>query len=158
MLLCATVIWPNLVYGVTPSYQAKVIAVIDGDTLQVSKRQAKITVDLAAVDAPERGQFYYLNAKGLLSQWVIGKYVTIVEQGSIGLDRIIARVYVNGRDINRSLVAKGAAWVAPSNRQDAGLLASQANAQIEKLGIWQQSQPTPPWHWREDQSRQTTPP
>ncbi|PCJ19021.1 MAG: thermonuclease [Gammaproteobacteria bacterium] len=134
-------------WSLPPSYQAKVIRVIDGDTVVVAYRNKDIKVQLAWVEAPEEGQFYALNARGLLSQWVKGKYVTVVELNSLS-DRVLARLYVNGRDVAVSLVSKGAAWVKVSSDHDISLIAFQAEAQINKRGLWQEENPEPPWVWR----------
>lgn len=61
----------------------------------------------------------------------------------------MARVRLNGRDINLELVQAGFAWwyrrYAPN---DAALEAAEAKARKAKRGLWQDRQPVPPWEWR----------
>lgn len=140
----------NDALSMPPSYQAKVSRVVDGDTVEIEYRKKYILVDLAGVDAPEKGQFYALNARGLLSQWVKGKYVTVIEVERRS-EVVVARLYVNGRDVAGSLVSSGAAWVMTSSNQNIDLMALQVQAKFNRKGVWQEENPMPPWQWREQQ-------
>lgn len=140
----------NDALSMPPSYQAKVSRVVDGDTVEIEYRKKYIMLNLAGVDAPEKGQFYGLNARGLLSQWVKGKYVTVIEVESRS-EVVVARLYVNGRDVAGSLVSSGAAWVVASSNKNIDLIALQVQAKIKRKGVWQKENPVPPWQWREKQ-------
>ena len=62
--------------------------------------------------------------------------------------RIVGRVYVDGLDVNRELVAQGYAWVYRNYSNDAELLRLEAEAKQKGLGLWADPIPIPPWEWR----------
>ncbi len=62
--------------------------------------------------------------------------------------RIEGRVYVDGVDVNRELVAGGVAWVYRKYSNDADLLELEADARQKGLGLWADPNPIPPWEWR----------
>ena len=64
---------------------------------------------------------------------------------------VVARLYVNGRDVAGSLVSSGAAWVVASSNKNIDLIALQVQAKIKRKGVWQKENPVPPWQWREKQ-------
>ncbi len=79
--------------------------VIDGDTF----RGGGYTVRLLGIDAPEKGQPCYEQAKNFLKRLVEGKRVR-VEYGKRKKDRygrLLAYVWVNGTFVNRELVLRG---------------------------------------------------
>ncbi len=64
--------------------------------------------------------------------------------------RIVGRVYVDGIDVNRELVAQGFAWVYRKYSDDAELLELEAQARGKGLGLWTDPNPIPPWDWRRE--------
>ena len=62
----------------------------------------------------------------------------------------MGRVYVDGVDVNRELVAGGFAWVYRKYSDDAELLELEAKAKAKEkgLGLWADPNPIPPWEWR----------
>ena len=105
-------------------------------------------VRLAEIDAPELGQDYGTAARETLADFVFGKTVQVVDQGKDRSGRWIARVYVEGVDINRELVGQGAAWHYAAASSDPSLTDLQTQAQNRKIGLWAQPKPVPPWEWR----------
>lgn len=82
---------------------------------------------------------------------IFGKTVQVVDQGKDRSGRWIARVYVDGVDINRELVAQGAAWHYAAASSDPSLAPLQEQARSRRLGLWAQPDPLPPWEWRQQQ-------
>ncbi len=62
--------------------------------------------------------------------------------------RIVGRVYLGEKDVNRELVAQGYAWVYRKYSDDAELLELEAEAKKKGLGLWADTNPIPPWEWR----------
>ncbi len=62
--------------------------------------------------------------------------------------RIVGRVYVDGINVNRELVAQGYAWVYRRYSNDAELLELESGAKQKGLGLWADPNPIPPWEWR----------
>jgi endonuclease YncB( thermonuclease family) len=58
---------------------------------------------------------------------------------------VLARLVVDGQDVNRQMVATGNAWADPS-AVDPTLAAAQTAAQAGRLGLWAQPNPAPPWN------------
>ena len=90
--------------------EALVIRIIDGDTLEIESGEK---VRLLGIDAPEKGERYSLEAAKFLEEKVLNKTV-VLELGSERYDRygrILAYLYINGKNINIELVKNGLANV-----------------------------------------------
>lgn len=125
----------------------RVVGVQDGDTvtcLDDLNQQRK--VGLADVDAPEITQDYGKTAREALAGMVFGRTVEVGDAGA-GSGGAAARLFVDGVDVSRQMVATGNAWQDPAST-DAGLSAAQAQARAAKLGLWVDASPTPPWTYR----------
>ena len=128
----------------------RVVGVQDGDTLTCldeSNQQQKIR--LSDIDAPEIGQDFGKASREALAALVFGKTVEVVDQGRDESGRWIARVMVDGIDVNRQMVATGNAWHYAAYSNDQTLAAVQAQAQSLKQGLWATASPTPPWVYRQ---------
>ncbi len=55
--------------------------------------------------------------------------------------RIVGRVFIDGIDVNRELVAQGYAWVYRKYSNDAELLSLEAEAKQKRLGLWADPNP-----------------
>ena len=133
-------------------YQWRVVGVVDGDLMTcLDDSGGQHKVRLAEIDAPDLGQDYGTSAREKLADYVFGKTVQVVDQGKDRSGRWIARVYVDGVDINRELVAQGAAWHYAAASSDPSLAPLQEQARSRRLGLWAQPDPLPPWEWRQQQ-------
>ena len=112
---------------------------------------AQHKVRLAEIDAPELGQAYGKQAREKLADEVFGKTVQVVDQGKDRAGRWVARVYVDGLDVNRELVAQGAAWHYAAASSDPSLGDLEARARGSRIGLWADPDPVPPWQWRQQQ-------
>ncbi len=127
----------------------KVVRVADGDTLHVFGDGVKTKIRLYGIDAPERDQAYYSQAKDALAGMTAGQTVgvAVVEQDQYG--RTVGTIYLDGKNINRAMVQRGYAWwyrrYAKYNRP---LQEAEKYAQAQKLGLWSDPDPIPPWQWR----------
>jgi micrococcal nuclease len=138
----------------------KVISVIDGDTVVVAKGWGRTVVRLDSIDCPENGQPWGNIAKYGLIKLVGGHKVKLEEHGIDPHGRTLATIYVwhGGKqewmNVNERMVTLGHAWVMrtyydhlPSERQDK-LNRLEGWARSKKVGLWNTSDPTPPWLWR----------
>lgn len=132
----------------------RVVAVLDGDTLQVFDGVQRHTVRLAAIDAPERQQPYSQRARQQLATWVGQREVLVTHRRTDRYRRLVGQVWHNGEDVALRLLHAGLAWhyVAyqreqnPADRQ--AYAAAQAQARVERLGLWSDDEPQPPWQFR----------
>ena len=96
-----------------PRLAGTVVGISDGDTVDVRLQSGMIRVRLHGIDAPERDQAYGKVAKRELSQLVYRKDVELEPIEQDRYDRLVARLWVDGLDVNAELVKRGAAWVYP---------------------------------------------
>ena len=143
-------------------FTAKVQRVVDGDTVHViDKAGKKFKVRLTGIDAPEKNQPYGLAATYKLTEILINKLVLLKSKPNNGkpytidrYKRVLAKIILDGRDINLSQVLRGYAWhfkryqkqQSPSDRE----LYSEAEIDAKKneLGLWGEKNPIAPWKWR----------
>jgi endonuclease YncB( thermonuclease family) len=125
----------------------RVVGVQDGDTvtcLDDLNQQRK--VGLADIDAPEIAQDYGKTSREALAGMVFGRTVEVGDAGASS-GGPTARLFVDGVDVSRQMVATGNAWQDPA-AADSSLAAAQAQARAAKLGLWADASPTPPWTFR----------
>ena len=118
--------------------EATVKRVIDGDTLILENGDR---VRLIGINAPEKNQFYYGEAKEKLKEMVEGK-VILLESDRVDKDkygRLLRYVYLNKTNVNLYLVLNGYAISYPFEENEKYLKKFEAAERIakdEKIGIW----------------------
>ena len=133
------------------SFPARVVGISDGDTLTVlDELNQQHKIRLAEIDAPERGQPWGERSKQTLSALVFGKTVSVQQTDTDRYGRVVARVFAEGEDVNRTMVGQGAAWAYRQYLTDETLIATEATARRERVGLWSMSetQTVAPWDWR----------
>lgn len=139
---------------------ARVLRVLDGDTVIVSIGPAETTVRLDAIDCPENGQPWGDTARYGLTKLIGGRHVALEVHGRDPHGRTLATIYVRQAknnewmNVNERLVMLGHAWVMrmycehlPKDRQTK-LNNLESWARSRKVGLWKTDSPTPPWQWR----------
>lgn len=127
----------------------RVVGVYDGDTIGcLDENNQEQKIRLAELDAPEMGQDYGQVARSALSDMVFGKTVEFRDEGMDRSGRWIGHLVVNGTDVNRQMIATGNAWHYAAYSKDASLAAAQEQAKAQRLGLWAQPNPIPPWEFR----------
>ncbi len=126
-------------------FTARIIVVIDGDTVVIRRAGGLLKIRLAEIDAPEKGQPFGEESKQSLSEMVLRKQVTVVSRAVDKYGRMVANLSLNGLDVNTEQVRRGMAWEYHSGKE---LAALQEEARNASRGLWAQSNPIPPWDWR----------
>lgn len=148
---------------------ARVIAVIDGDTLLLMPLNTSganprfYKLRLADIDAPELGQPFGPESKRDLADLVLHQEVRVV---TVATDRYGRRVgwvsfaqpNTGGVDINTELVRRGDAWASSRSRRAAHLMTVQQHAKRTRRGLWTEEDATPPWVWRKQTAQRETNP
>ncbi|MDE2118779.1 MAG: thermonuclease family protein [Betaproteobacteria bacterium] len=148
-------------------FSAKVIAVLDGDTVLVlrgCKRvepeapgthrrppcggSQKVKVRLVNIDAPEKAQEYGMASRQSLAEMVLRKQVQVSSQAMDEYGRMVAQIEAGGLKVNEEQVRRGMAWEYSHFHSDRHFIALQHEAQQARRGLWAQSSPMPPWQWR----------
>jgi endonuclease YncB( thermonuclease family) len=131
---------------------ARVVGIADGDNIIVlTASNKRIIIKLGGIDCPEIGQAFAQEALQFTSDHCLGKTVSYRIYGIDIYNRIIATVYLDdSRELNLEILKAGLAWHYKrySNRQD--YADAQYYARAERLGLWVDKEPTPPWEWRRE--------
>lgn len=137
---------------IVSAYEAKVVAITDGDTIKVLKNNQQIKIRLYGIDCPEKKQAFGKAAKRFLANQIAEKTVEIDHFKNDRYGRSIAFVRFNGRDINAEMIAAGYAWVYRKYCKKQPLctqwLQAEKSARDFGHGLWQSPEPIPPWKWR----------
>ncbi len=132
-----------------------VVGVIDGDTADVRLDSGMIRVRFHAIDAPESGQPHGKAAKAALSDLIYGKAVEVEPFEQDRYDRLVARVWLDGLDVNAAMIKSGNAWTYRRYADDPAYCTYELAARDLGRGLWRlpANQRVAPWEWRQRKSR-----
>lgn len=131
------------------SFDAFVLKVIDGDTIDVLPATGgEQRIRLAGIDAPERSQSWGADATRALSAAVLNRRVVLHVTDRDPWGRLVARVHIDGADVNLALVRAGHAWAYRQYTSDEALITAEEEAKDTKRGLWATDGPIPPWSFR----------
>jgi endonuclease YncB( thermonuclease family) len=140
-------------------FTAKVIAVLDGDTVMVVRNSGQpVKVRLADIDAPEKEQQGGMASKSSLSELVLHKQVSLNPQAVDVYGRLVAQLAVEGKSINEEQVRRGMAWERSNYHSNKAYIALQNEAQQARRGLWAGTEIMEPVQWRKLHSVDTPPP
>lgn len=141
----------KLVHNSQLDFTAKVIRVIDGDTMEVLYKNTPVKVRLAHIDCPEKrgSQPFGNSAKKTLSDLCFGQMVSVKGEKYDRYKRLIAVVINNKKQIiNQEMIRQGMAWHFKKYSSDAFYAKLEIIAREKKVGLWQDAKPIAPWEWR----------
>lgn len=164
MKICFVVLWLLCTFNAAHAeeFVAKIIAVMDGDTVLALRGTQKVKIRLASIDAPEVGhagmggqppnsqksQDFGVESRQALVNMVLMKQARVNSRALDDYGRVVAELSVDGRSVNEDLVRLGMAWEYSHFHSDKTFIALQSEAQAARRGLWAQASPTPPWEWR----------
>ena len=137
-----------------PCFAAKVVGVSDGDTVtlltQGNAGPSQVRTRLTEIDAPEQRQPWGTRSRQALANKVFGQQVLVASSGKDRYGRLLARLHIGNRDINREMVRDGHAWVYRRYATE-NWLPDETAARNAGRGLWSlhSSQRMPPWEWRQ---------
>ena len=143
-----------LLPALTWAWQGKVIHVTDGDTIVVlTEDKEQVRIRLYGIDAPESRQPFGSKATEFVRDIAALKVVEINERYLDRYDRTIATVHLpDGTNLNEELVRVGLAWVYTRYCDEQPMCSKwdklQQEARENKVGLWADKEPVPPWEWR----------
>ena len=122
------------------------VKIYDGDSLKVSGAGLTLMVRLVGIDAPETGggkhspQPFSRRAKAAFSRMIDQGPFTLKSYGTGGYNRVLAELFVGGRNINLELLRQGFAEVYRGKMQGGldkkAYLEAQKEARQHRRGIW----------------------
>jgi endonuclease YncB( thermonuclease family) len=145
--------------------EGTVIKVSDGDTIQVrDSLGTKVKVRFYGIDCPETeksnkktgrvskpGQPYGEEAYRALQGKLERQHVRLDVMDIDRYGRTVSIVWLGDRNINKEMVAEGWAWAYKQylDRPHASeYIDAEELARGKRLGLWEQSNPQPPWEFR----------
>ncbi len=157
--LCTILISGPLSCSSRTPLQNEVVRVTDGDTVVIASADSKknITCRLYGIDSPEtpkrdrKGQPYAKEAGKELRQLILGQRVDMVTTGEKTHGREVCIIKKDGMDINLEMVRRGYAWAYRKHLKSpyaSEYIEAENKAREQKLGIWQEDNPLPPWEFK----------
>jgi endonuclease YncB( thermonuclease family) len=151
--------------GVLRTVEGTVVKVTDGDTINVQNaRGTKLKIRLYGIDAPETeksnkrtghvskpGQPYGEQAFRTLEGLLYHKKVTVEVMDRDRYHRLVALVWLGGKNINQEMVAEGYAWAYKQYLDTpyaSEFIRLEEMARKKRLGLWSRGNPQPPWEFR----------
>ena len=131
------------------------VGITDGDTVTVLDRdKQRHKIRLSGIDAPESHQAFGQKSKTNLSAMVFNREVIAQCGKQDKYHREVCKIIADGRDINLEQIMAGMAWwyrkyakeQSPKDREDYEV--AEFNAKARRLGLWNDTNPVPPWEWR----------
>lgn len=136
----------------------RVQRITDGDTVRVQLASGSVSVRLHAIDAPEMRQPWGREARDALARRLpIDRAVQLeVTEQRDSYGRVVARLLLDGEDLNAWMVHAGHAWVLrqyADRIDDADLCRLEHLARRAGRGFWQlpPARRVAPWEWRRNQ-------
>jgi micrococcal nuclease len=135
------------------AWEGTVIRVLDGDSIRIRQGEEIVTVRLYGIDSPEYRQAFWRKAKDATNDLLVqGERVTVEPLDIDRYGRIVALVGSRGRSVNEELVRRGMTWVYPHYCKAQPLCRNlgelEQTARKQKLGLWRDRSPVPPWVWK----------
>jgi micrococcal nuclease len=129
-------------------FAAKIIWVIDGDTVVAIMNRHKTHIRLTNIDAPEKDQPYGDESRRALMDKVLKQEVRVTTRGTDKYGRTLGELSVNGESINEAMVREGYAWEYSWRHSNKSYVELQREAESARRGLWTDNSPMPPWQWR----------
>lgn len=128
----------------------EVVAVKDGDTIEVLLNGKAQRIRLGHIDCPEKNQPFGAKAKSYTATKCFGQTVTVLHTRQYDRNkRLIAEIILgNGDTLNRELVKAGLAWHYKKYSTDTVYTGQEQAARAAKKGLWADHAPVAPWQWR----------
>ena len=149
-LICIFLVIPSISFA--DQYHAKVIKVVDGDTIWVKSDNKHIKIRLSYIDAPELKQVYGIRSKNFLSELILDKEVEVSTSKKDRYNRHLGEIYIHNDNesvfVNAKMVKSGNAWIYKSYRKNSYLNNLENYARIKKIGLWSEETPVEPWIYR----------
>lgn len=157
-------LWFDHINNMPPLVDVMVERVIDGDTVDVLIGQKPVRIRLQGIDAPELSQEAGQDAQQFLARFIEGHSVRVALDGQDKYGRSLGELFVITQDpnshqqsemsVNAFLVRTGRAWAYryQGEVQYSSYGDLEAQARVEKRGLWKNANAIEPWQWRQAQS------
>ena len=130
---------------------ARVVKVVDGDTIKIRTLEGVRSVRLDSIDAPEKRQpGGKASRQALQALLPANSEVDILDLGEDRYHRMLGQIYLpDGTNVNSVQVRTGNAWVFTRYCRDPIYwMPLQVGAQKARRGLWADPNPLAPWEFR----------
>ena len=155
IILVSLLVLSLLIPSTLLAWTGKVVHISDGDTAKIVRSDTgqQIKVRFAGIDAPEKKMPYGKAAKKFVASLIAGKNVRVEPLTIDRYGRTVGYIWLGDNEINLKIVAAGYAWMyrryAPKPKSRAAEYErAEESARTNKLGLWNDPNPIPPWEWR----------
>ena len=128
----------------TQDYDMTVVEILDGDTFDLGNEER---VRIIGINTPEKGRPFSDEATDALSEIIMGKEVTLVNDSknddADSSGRLLRHVYVDGVSVNYEMIRMGMAFWYPYSSgtdMDESYQEAQESAANDHVGLWTESQ------------------
>lgn len=129
-----------------------IVGISDGDTLKARCGEPgpyqQVTIRLAEIDAPEKGQAFGQRSKQSLSALCYGVQAVLRPVTRDRYGRTVARAECRGLDASSEQLRRGMAWRFVRYSTDAAMQPLEDAARNARAGLWVDSAPVAPWEFR----------
>lgn len=134
-----------------PVLAARVLRVIDGDSIDAQLSSGPVVVRFNGIDAPEHDQPGGAEAASALRRRLRDRDVSLQVVTQDRYERLVAVVYLGNEDVNQWLVRQGHAWAYRAYLRDPQYCVAEGEAREARRGLWglRGGVPLAPWEWRE---------
>ena len=129
-------------------FRAKVIGVMDGDTIEVLLYDRPFRIRLVGIDAPESSQAFGSRSKQKLSELAFGKMIVGFTEDQDDYGRNLCLLAVDGVRVDYEMLREGLAWHYTHFSDDPIRAALEAEAKADKRNLWSGNVQMPPWEYR----------
>lgn len=154
-LLAATTLLAISLAANADTLLGRVVGVSDGDTVTVlDSRNQQYKIRLMGIDAPEKSQAFGNRSKQFLSSLVFNRQVQVEYNKRDRYGRAVGKIIVDGKDANLAQIEAGMAWHYKQYQKEqsaddrVAYASAEEQARVGRRGLWQDSEPTPPWEYR----------
>ena len=135
--------------------EGRVVGITDGDTITLlDQHYQRHRIRIGGIDAPEKGQPFGERSKQHMAELAFGRDAKADCYKIDPYGRDVCNVYVNGKDVGLAQLDAGLAWwfrkyaheQHPKDRTN--YEAAEDRAAADRVGLWQDKNPVPPWEWR----------
>jgi len=153
MVFAITALLFSFITARPQTIRGSVIAVIDGNTVQVSSTDNEnYQIVLLGIDCPELSQEFGVAARSFTQGRLLHEEVVVHLHGKDRYKNYIGVVLrKDSADVRLMLLNEGLAWTSERNPLEK-LEAVRQEAASKKRGLWSSDYPVPPWIYRRQNS------
>jgi endonuclease YncB( thermonuclease family) len=128
--------------------------IVNGSTITAIHDGQDVSVKLYSAECPENGQSFFDEAKAFTSNLIQNKTINVdvIEADHSG--NCCAIVKIGDKDVGYELLKSGLAWYKKRFcvvKKE--YVTAEKEAKEKKVGLWSESNPVPPWTYRENLNR-----